>query len=149
MRALFIPAIAALAACGYVSFGRTVSDDELRLRSSVRGYYDEVGRTFATANTDALTLLFDAAITKPMNREEIAAWAKSFFARHGAATFKVRIVEYERLGFDYAVVLLDYRVTTKDGKGDFGGLERDYLTKRGRRWIITAWEKVEEPKPAP
>lgn len=149
MRALFLPALAALAACGYVSFGRTVSDDELRLRSSVRGYYDEVGRAFATANADALTLLFDAAITKPMTREAIATWGRTFFAQHGAATFKVLSVEYERLGYDNAVVLLDYRVTTKDGKGDFGGLERDYLTKRGRRWIITAWEKVEEPKPAP
>ncbi len=138
-----------LSSCGYVSFGRTVSDDELRLRSSVRSYYDEVVQAFAAGNAEALTLLFDAAITKPMTREQIAAWGKDFFAKHGPASFKVKKVEHERLGYENAVVLLTYRVETKDGVGNFGGMERDYLTKRGRRWVITAWEKVAEPKPAP
>ena len=39
-------------------------------------------------------------------------------------------------------MLLTYRVETKDGKGNFGGTERDYLIKRGRQWNVTAWEKA-------
>lgn len=145
------PLIAAvlLSACGYVSFGRTVSDDELRLRSSVRAYYDEVAQAFAAGNTETLAMLFDAAIAKPMTREQISAWGKDFFAKHGPARFKVVRVEYERLGYENAVILLTYRVETQDGKGNFGGTERDYLSKRGRRWIVTSWEKVEEQKSAP
>lgn len=150
MRILPIVAAALLSSCGYVSFGRKVSDDELRLRSEVRAYYDEVVLAFAAGNADALTQLFDAAIAKPMTREQIAAWGKDFFAKHGPAKFKVERLEYERLGYENAVVLLAYRVETKDGKGNFGGVERDYLTKRGRRWAVTAWEKAEEgPKAAP
>jgi hypothetical protein len=150
MRALFLIAAAAfLASCGYVSFGRKVSDDELRLRADVRSYYDEVVQAFAVGNADALTLLFDAAIAKPMTREQILAWGKDYFAKHGTARFKVDGVEFERLGYENAVVLLTYRVETRDGKGDFGGTERDYLSKRGRRWVVTSWEKVSDPKAAP
>jgi hypothetical protein len=147
MRFLLIAA-SLLASCGYVSFGRKVSDDELRLRADVRAYYDEAAQAFAAGNAEALTLLFDAAIAKPMTREKIEAWGKDFFAKHGPASFKVEGVEYERLGYENAVVLLTYRVETRDGTGDFGGVERDYLSKRGRRWVITSWEKV-PPKPAP
>lgn len=149
MRLLLLAAAALAASCGYVSFGRTVSDDELRLRDDVRGYYDEVAQAFAAGNPDALALLFDAAIAKPMTREQIAAWGKDFFAKHGPARFRVEKVEYERLGHENAVVLLAYRVETRDGKGSFGGVERDYLTKRGKRWVVTAWEKVSEKRPAP
>lgn len=144
-----IPVIAAvlLSACGYVSFGRKVSDDELRLRSSVRAYYDEVVQAFAAGNPETLTMLFDAAIAKPMTREQISAWGKDFFAKHGPSRFKVLRVEYERLGYENAVVLLTYRVETPDGKGNFGGTERDNLTKHGRRWVVTSWEKIEDSKP--
>lgn len=150
MRALFLAAAAALlASCGYVSFGRAVSDEEMLLRDSVRGYYDEVAVAFAAGNADALALLFDAAIAKPMNREQITAWGRDFFAKHGPGRFKVEKLEYERLGHESAVVLLTYRVETVDGKGNFGGVERDYLAKRGKRWLVTSWEKVPEPKAAP
>lgn len=149
MRFLLVLAALLPASCGWISFGRTVSDDELRLRASVRAYYDEVAQAFAAGNHEALTLLFDAAIAKPMTREQIAAWGEGFFSKHGPASYKVSKVEFERLGFESAVVLLTYRVETADGKGNFGGVERDYLSKRGKRWVVTAWEKVEEPKPAP
>lgn len=149
MRVLLLAAVLSSSACGYVSFGRAVSDDELRLRASVRAYYDEAAQAFAAGNPEALSLLFDAAIAKPMTREQIAAWAKGFFAEHRAAAFKVERVEFERLGFENAVVLLTYRVETMDGKGSFGGTERDYLAKRGKRWVMTSWEKAEGPKPAP
>lgn len=150
MRALlFVAAAALLGACGCVSFGRKVSDDELRLRADVRSYYDEVVQAFAAGNADALTMLFDAAIAKPMNRDQISAWGKDFFDKHGPARFKVESVEFERLGYENAVVLLSYRVETRDGKGNFGGTERDYLSKRGRRWVVTSWEKVSERPPAP
>ncbi len=147
MRILLLLAAALLASCAYVSFGRKVSDDELRLRADVRAYYDEVVLAFAAGNSGALTLLFDAAIAKPMTRERIEAWGKDFFAKHGPAKFKIEKVEYERLGYENAVVLLAYRVETKDGAGNFGGVERDYLTKRGRRWLVTSWETVPTPSP--
>lgn len=147
-RFLLLAAVA-LSGCGYVSFGRKVGDDELRLRSSVRSYYDEVVQAFAAGNPDALTMLFDGAIAKPMTREQIQAWGKKFFADNGPASFKIERVEYERLGYENAVVLLTYRVTTKGGKGDFGGTERDTLAKRGRRWVVTEWEKADPPKAAP
>ncbi len=143
MRPPLVLSAVLLASCGYVSFERKVSDDELRLRADVRAYYDEVIQTFAAGNADALVLLFDAAIAKPMTREKISAWGKDFFEKNGPASFKVERVEYERLGYENAVVLLTYRVETKDGKGNFGGTERDYLSKRGRRWVVTSWEKAE------
>jgi len=149
MRILLLMAAVLTASCGFVSFGRQVSNDELRLRASVRAYYDEVAQAFAAGNHESLALLFDAAIAKPMTREQISAWGKDFFAKHGPAGFKVEKVEFERLGFENAVVLLTYRVETTDGKGSFGGVERDVLTKRGKRWVVMSWEKVSEPKPAP
>ncbi len=150
MRAFLLAAAAALtASCAYVSFGRTVSDEEMLLRDSVRGYYDEVAVAFAAGNADALALLFDAAIAKPMTRDQITAWAKDFFAEHGPGRFRVDKIEFERLGHESAVVLLTYRVETLDGKGNFGGVERDYLAKRGKRWLVTSWEKVSDSKAAP
>ncbi|UPT73267.1 MAG: hypothetical protein M0D55_15460 [Elusimicrobiota bacterium] len=149
MRAAPLMAILLFAGCAYVSFGRKVGDDELRARADVRAYYDEVAQTFAAGNAEALALLFDAAINKPMTREGILAWARKFFGEHGGARFKVERIEYERLGRENAVVLLTYRVETKDGRGSFGGTERDVLVKRGRRWTMTEWEKADPPKAAP
>lgn len=149
MRIPLLAAACLFASCGWVSFGRKVSDDELRLRSDVRAYYDEVVQAFAAGNKDALTLLFDGAIAKPMTREQIDAWGKKFFGEHGPASFKIEKIEYERLGYENAVVLLTYRVETKGGAGNFGGTERDVLAKHGRRWVITSWEKVGTPKAAP
>ena len=143
MRRLPLIAFLLTSSCGYVSFGRKVSDDELRLRSDVRAYYDEAALAFAAGSADALASLFDAAIAKPMTREQIREWGRTFFADHGPARFKVEKLEYERLGYENAVVLLTYRVETKDGKGSFGGTERDVLAKRGRRWIVTSWEKAD------
>lgn len=146
MRVLPLAALLLLSSCAYVSFGRKVSDDEMRLRDSVRGYYDEVIMAFAAGNPDALTALFDGAIAKPMTKPQIQAWGTKFFGEHGPARFKIVAIEFERLGYENAEVLLTYRVETKDGKGSFGGTERDYLVKRGKRWIMTAWEKAEAPK---
>lgn len=143
MKAFMLAAAALASSCGWVSFGRAVSDDELRLRASVRAYYDEAAQAFAAGNHEALALLFDAAIAKPMTREQISAWGKEFFAKRGPAAFKVQRIEFERLGFENAVVLLTYRVETADGKGSFGGTERDTLARRGKRWVVTGWEKVE------
>lgn len=149
MRRLALVLAVLAASCGHVSFERKVTDDELRLRTEVREYYDEVARAFASGNAEALTRLFDAAVAKPMTRAQIQAWAEDFFGAHGPASFKVLKVEYERLGYESAVVVLTYRVQTKDGEGSFGGVERDELVKHGRRWAVTSWEKLEEPKAAP
>lgn len=148
MRALPLLLASALASCGWVGFGRKVGDEELRLRSEVRAYYDDVARAFASANADALTRQFAPEIAKPMTREQIQAWGERFFKEHGPAKFKVLAVDYERLGHVSAVVLLTYRVETSDGKGGFEGTERDELARRGRTWVVTAWEKAESPKKA-
>ena len=148
MRALLLATVF-LSSCGYVSFGRKVGDDELRLRVSVRAYYDEVVLAFAAGNADSLTMLFDASITKPMTRDQIQAWGVKFFKENGPASFKIDNVEFERLGYENAVVLLTYHVETKSGKGNFGGTERDVLAKRGKRWVVTEWEKAEAPKASP
>jgi len=148
MRALLLASVL-LSSCGYVSFGRKVGDDELRLRSSVRAYYDEVVLAFAAGNGDSLAMLFDSSITKPMTHEQIKAWGAKFFKENGPASFKIDKVEYERLGYENAVVLLTYHVETKSGKGNFGGTERDVLTKRGKRWVVTEWEKAEPSTAAP
>ena len=142
MRGLPLMLILLIPACGWVSFGRKVSQDELRLRTDVRSYYDEVARAFAMGDAEGLTRLFDPGITKPMTREQILAWGKDFFGKHGTASFKIERIEYERLGFENAVVLLTYRVETKDGQGSFGATERDQLVKHGRQWTVTSWEKA-------
>ena len=145
MRALPLVTALLMSACGWVSFGRIVSNDELRLRAEVRSYYDEVARAFATGNAEALSRLYDPAIARPMTREQILAWGQDFFGKHGPASFKIDHVEYERLGYENAVVLLRYHVETADGQGGFGGTERDQLVKHGRRWIMASWEKVPNP----
>ena len=147
MRRLVLCVLALSAGCGGISFGRRVSDDELRLRSEVRAYYDDVARAFAAGNAEALALLFDASIAKPMTRDQIKAWAVKFFRDHGPAKFKIEKLDFDRLGFQSGVVTLRYRVETLDGKGSFGGAERDELAKRGRRWVVTGWEPLPS-KPA-
>ena len=139
--------LALTASCGWVSFGRRVSDDELRLRSEVKAYYDEVARAFAAGNAEALAGLFDPANAKPMTRPQIKAWAVKFFREHGRATFKVEKLEFDRLGFESGVVTLTYRVDTLDGAGSFGGTEIDELAKRGRRWVVTGWEALKPDAP--
>ncbi len=141
-RALLLGLIAAGAACVRLDFGRKVGDDELRLRRELEGYYVDAAAAFAAGSPEALTALFDPAITKPMTREKIRSWAAGFFAEHGQAHFKVEKLDIERLGFVSAVAVLTYRVETKDGKGSFGGVERDEFARKNGRWIMTGWEKV-------
>lgn len=136
-------ALALLASgCGWVSFGRRMSDDELRLRSEVKSYYGQVARAFAAGNPDALASLFDPSIARPMSHAEVKTWAQGFFAKNGRAGFRVESLEIESIGPAEAVVLLRYRVETPDGKGDFAGTERDTLSRRKGRWYIAAWEKL-------
>lgn len=142
MRALPLISLLLLPSCGWVNFSRNVSNDELRLRSEVRAYYDEVARAFASGNAEALSRLYDRAIARPMNREQILDWARIFFAQHGRASFKIDHIEFERLGYENAVVVLRYRVETSDGRGGFSAIERSNLVKRGRRWVVTSWEKI-------
>jgi len=63
--------------------------------------------------------------------------------QYGPAAFKVDKLEFEQVGHVSAVVVIAYRVETKDGEGSFGGTERDQLAHRdNRRWYVTAWEKL-------
>ena len=139
---LLLALFSAAAGCRHLSFGRAVSDDELRLQAQIRAYYQEAARAFAAGDAAALTRLYDQAIGKPMTRDQIQAWGEKFFAEHGPASFSVKALEFERLGFQDAVVVLAYRVETKDGRGSFGGTERDVLAKKGKRWLMTSWEKL-------
>lgn len=130
-----------------LDFGRKVGDDELRLRRELEGYYLDAAAAFAAGSPDALAALFDASISKPMTREKIRAWAADFFGKHGPAHFKIEKLEFDRLGYESAVVTLTYRVETRDGTGSFGGVERDEFTRKRGRWLMTGWEKVsDEPK---
>lgn len=139
-------AAAMASACGIsFNFGRKVTDEELILRAEIRSYYDEVGTAFSAGNADRLAGLFEPGIGKPMTQPQIRAWGEDFFQKHGPAAFKVESIDYERVGHVSAVVTLRYRVETRDGDGSFGGLERDELVKRGRRWSIAAWEKLPTP----
>lgn len=133
----------ALSACALtVNFSRKVTNEELILRDEIRAYYGEVAETFAAGNSGALVQLFEPGIAKPMTREQIGAWADGFFGANGPARFKVVKLDFEKVGHVSAEVVLTYRVETRDGKGDFGGAERDSLVKRGRRWSVASWEKL-------
>jgi len=142
-RALLLAVTAlAFAGCGWISFQRPLSDDELRLERDVRSYYTEVAAAFATGNAQALTSLFDPSITEPMTRPDIAKWAEDFFAKHGRAGFKIVSLDFEQLAYERAVVDIRYRVTTPDGQGSFAGSEIDTLVKKNGRWYTARWEKT-------
>ncbi len=147
MRALAAGLALTLAGCGGLTFefGRKVSNEELILRDELRAYYSEVAETFAAGNAEALSQLFDPGISHPMTQEQIRAWGDDFFKTHGPAGFKVVNLEFEKVGHIAAEVVLTYRVVTRDGQGSFAGVERDRLVKRGRRWSVTAWDKLDHP----
>jgi hypothetical protein len=138
---VLLAAAVGLSSCGYVSFERAKTPDEVRLEQSVRGYYGDVRRAFAVGNADALTSLFSPSITHPMTQAQIRAWADKFFAEHGRARMRVEKLDVDELSFVRAVVTLSYRVETTDGKGSFGGAERDVLERRDGRWFIASWDK--------
>jgi hypothetical protein len=140
-------AAAVLGGCVSLNFGRPVSEEEVILRDEIRAYYNEVGATFAAANADALANLYDAGIARPMTKDKIREWGNDFFAKHGPASFKITKIDFEQVGHVSAVVTIAYRVDTRDGAGSFAGTERDELAHRdGRRWYVTAWDKLpDEP----
>jgi len=132
-----------LGGCISLNFGRKVTDEELELRGEIKSYYNEVAMAFAGGNADALTGLYDAGIGRPMTKDQIHAWATDFFGKHGPASFKIDGIDFEQVGHVSAVVVIKYRVETRDGQGSFGGRERDELAHRdNRRWYVTAWEKL-------
>ncbi|MBI3553107.1 MAG: hypothetical protein HY077_11380 [Elusimicrobia bacterium] len=142
-RALAAAAVLALTGCGLTfRFDRKMSNEELILRDEVRAYYSEVAAAFAAGNGAALAGLFAPGISHPMTKEQIEAWGDDFFAKHGPAGFKVEKLEFEKVGHVSAEVVLTYRVETRDKAGSFGGVERDRLVKRGRRWSVASWDKL-------
>jgi len=144
-RAASVGALLLLPGCGWVNFNQTMSNEEYILRSEIRGYYSEVGTAFAGGNADALSQLYDDTIAKPMTRDQILAWGRDFFGKHGPAQFHVEKLDIESLGHVSATVVLTYRVDTRDGVGSFRGTERDELLKHGRRWYVASWEKLSDP----
>lgn len=133
-----------LIGCGYISFGRRVTDDEMLLQQEILDFYNGVQRAFAAGNPDALAGLFSPSITHPMTHKEIHAWAEKFFGENKNASFRIEKLAFEQLGHVQAVVTLSYQVETQGGKGDFGGTERDTLVKHRRHWYISSWEKAAE-----
>jgi hypothetical protein len=144
MRAL--PALIALclAGCGWISFRKPPTDDELRVERELRLYYTEIKRSFAVGNSQALASLFDSSITRPMSKPEIERWGEDFFKAHGRASFTIQKFELDELGADRAAVTIRYRVDTPDGQGSFSGAETDELIKKSGRWYIAGWEKLSE-----
>lgn len=142
MRLIALLGAALLAAgCVRLSFARE-DEDARRLRGEIHAYYAEVAAAFATGSAEALAARFDPAIAKPMTHARIREWGEGFFGEHGPASFKAEKVEFESLGYREAVVVLTYRVKTRSGKGDFAGVERDFLVKRNGRWAVSAWDKL-------
>ena len=126
-----------------IDFSRKISEEENILRADVRAYYDEASAAFAAGNAELLADLYEPGIARPMTKDQIRNWGTDFFKKHGPARFKVEKIDFERVGHVSAVVVLTYRVDTKDGDGSFQGTERDELVKHGRRWSISAWTKVQ------
>lgn len=147
MRRIPLVLLLVFAGCKYISFGRRMSNDEIRLQQEIRAYYGDVQRAFAAGNAQALAALFDSSIVKPMTYAQILAWGEKFFSENGPARFRIESLEFDALGHRQADVVMKYRVVTKDGKGDFGGVEADRLVKRGGRWYMTEWEKLPEKEP--
>lgn len=143
-RALLLGLLALGGACVRLDMGRKLSDDELRLRRELEAYYMQASAAFAAGSPQALAALYDPSIRKPMTLEQIEAWGATFFREHGPARFKVEKLEFDRLGHRDALVTLRYRVETRTGKGDFGGVEQDEFVKKDGRWLMTGWEKVPE-----
>lgn len=141
-RALLLGWLALGAACVRLDMGRKLSDDETRIQRELEAYYMQASAAFATGSAEALAALYDPSISRPMTLTQIREWGVKFFGEHGPARFKVEKLEFDRVGYENAVVTLTYRVQTKDGKGDFGGVEQDIFVKKKGRWLMTAWEKV-------
>jgi len=145
--ALVLAAAAFGSGCGYISFQKPLTNDEVRLEAEVREYYDEVAQSFATGNADALASLFLSSITHPMTQDQIRDWGRKFFADNGAAHFKLRKIEFEELSYIRAAVTISYVVETKGARGDFGGVEHDELVRHQGRWFVASWDKVQSAKP--
>jgi ketosteroid isomerase-like protein len=128
--------------CGWISFAKPMSDEEFVLQSEIRNYYDDVSDAFAGGNAGALVGLYDDTIAVPMTRDQILAWATDFFQKHGPARFQVEKIDVDAIGHVSADVVLTYRVETRDGVGSFRGVELDHFLKHGRRWYVSAWEKL-------
>ena len=136
----------ALAGCANISFSRKQTPDELRLAQEVHDYYTEIGSAFAAGNSSGLASLFSSDITHPMSQPEILAWAHKFFGQNRNAHFKVEKLDIDELSYIRAVVTLNYKVETPSGKGNFGGVERDVLTRQRGHWYMAEWEKVPPSK---
>ena len=134
------------AGCGWVSFSRRMSDEEVEVRQELVAYYAKVQEAFAAGSPDYLTSLFAASITKPMTLPQIADWAKTFFAAHANAVFHVKKLDFDSVGLGSAEVTLSYWVETPDHEGEFGGVERDQLIKIHGQWRISSWEVVDPSK---
>jgi hypothetical protein len=146
-----IPLALAVAMGGCANFFRKLPGPEEHARiSEIEAFYrEDVARAFQARDAGALASLFDPAISKPMTHAQILDWGRTFFAKHENVRFHADDVIVESLGHAQARVLLRYRVTTRGGSGDFGGTESDELVRRGGRWIVAAWEKLEAPPREP
>ena len=133
---------AGLAGCGYISFSRPATTDEIVLREELKGFYGELRGAFAAGNADALAGLYEPSIVHPMTQPEILAWGRKFFADNTTAHLRIDKLSIDEMSYIRAVVTLDYKVETQRGKDDFAGSERDVLVKHHGRWYIASWDKL-------
>ncbi|MBI5630253.1 MAG: hypothetical protein HY921_05160 [Elusimicrobia bacterium] len=141
-RVLFLAPALLLAGCRHISFQQKVGTDAYILEEEVKAFFNEVKTAFAGGNAQALASLFSSSITHPMTQAQILSWGQKFFAENKSARFVVEKLSLDSLGPLQATVTMAYRVETLDGKGNFGGVERDSLVKKGGRWYISAWDKT-------
>ncbi len=131
-----------LTGCVKLGFNRTQDIRESVRESEIREYYSRLQLAFAQGDSEALAVLFDPAIKKPMTHAQIITWGRKFFSKNGPAHFRIIKLTIDDMGTERAVVTLEYAVETEGGAGDFGGTEIDTLTKKKGRWLTAAWEVV-------
>lgn len=141
MRPLLLLPLLAFSGCIVPSLRKPPTLEESLKEEGLRNYYLDVQNAFARGDAKALADLFEASIAKPMTYGQILAWGEKFFGEHGPARFHVENMEILELGWRRAVTRLTYRVETKSGRGDFGGVELDTFTRRSGRWLMASWEK--------
>jgi hypothetical protein len=141
-QAALLLACAFLFGCNLISFRKTPSSDEIRLKSEVQDFYGKLKTSFAVANPDSLATLFWPSITQPMSHAQIKSWAEDFFKNHPRPRFVIETFEITELGYSRAVVQLRYKIVVPEAQGSFGAFEEDELKRDHGRWFIASWRKL-------
>ncbi len=125
------------------SFSKPMTPTQFALQQQIENfYYEEVDSAFFSGNVEVFCDLYSPGIVKPMDSNQIHAWAQKFFKEHPSAHFVVKNLFIDEMSYVRAVVRVKYQVVTAGGEGSFSGYERDVLTHQKNAWFISSWEKL-------